>query len=188
MKYLTSFKTAAAVLLLAGSLSVFGQQQQGRGPGGPGGPGGPPGRGGRGGFPFGPRLSPEEMAAVQKINQALEAENAAVTTANSNLVAAAFTTPTDEAKIKAANDDLAKAREAWANKASKLMAENQASDHKLSEGAVAMLVRMSSGRGMFGFGPPPGFGRGGRGRGGFGSGGPQAGGRPGGPGGPGPNQ
>jgi hypothetical protein len=121
------------------------------------------------------------MAGIQKINQALEAENTAVTTANSNLVAAAFSMPTDEAKIKAANDALAKARDAWANKASKLMAETQASDHKLSEEAVAMLVRQASGRGMFGFGGPPGVGRGGRGRGGFGPGGPQGGGRPGGP-------
>lgn len=156
MKNLNSFATAAAVLLLAGSLSAFGQQQQGRGRGGPG------------GFPFGPRLSQEDMAAVQKITSALETENAAVATANSNLVAAAFSTPTDEAKIKAANDKLASAREAWASKASKLMAENQASDHKLSKGAIAMLVRISSGRGMFGFGPPPGLGRRGRGRGGSG--------------------
>ncbi|MBI1176492.1 hypothetical protein GC207_03530 [bacterium] len=154
MKYLNSLASTVAALLLAGSVTAFGQQQQGARPGGPP---------GRGGFPFGPRLSQDDLKAIQKINDALEDESDAVTKANSNLVAAAFSTPVNEAKIKAANDELAKAREVWANKASKLMAEMQASDHKVSEQAIAILIRQASGRGMFGFGSPPGMGRGGRG-------------------------
>ncbi len=157
LNYWKSAKLAAAALLLASSLSVVAQP-------GPGGPGGPPGRGGRGGG-FGPQLPEEQMALVQKIGQALEAENEAVNVASSNLVAVSFSTPKDDGKIKSANAALSKARETWAMKASKLVAETQASDTKLSDDALAMLVRSASGMGGRGrgFGGPPGMRPGGPG-------------------------
>ena len=102
-------------------------------------------------------------------NTALDAEAKAVTVANSNLVVAAFSSPVDKTTIAKANDELAKARAAWATKASKLFAETQASDKKLSQDAINRLVQTSSGaRGGRGFGPG-------------GPGGPRGGGRPGGP-------
>ena len=167
MKYLGSLKSAAAALLLVTSVSLLAQPAP-AGQGGPGGPGGPGGRGGRGG-PFGPALPPEQQALVDKLNTELAAENAAVTAASSNLIAATFITPKDEAKIIAANQALAKAREAWATKASALFAKTQASDAKLSEEAIAQLVATASGRGgrggRGGFGGPGGRGPGGGGRG-----------------------
>ena len=172
MKYLNSILFSAAALLLVASVSAPAQQ-----PGGPNQQ--PPGEGqrggrGRGGFGggrgglFGPQLPAEQQAEVDRITAALDAEAKAVAAANSNLVAATFSTPVDKAKIAKANDELTKAREAWAAKASKLFAETQASDKKLSQDAIARLVQMSSGRGGRG-----GFGPGGPGgRGGFGRGGP----------------
>ena len=157
MKYLSSLKSAAAALLLVTSVSLLAQPA----PGEPGGPGGRGGRGGRGGF-FGPPLPPEQQALVDKFNTELAAENLAVTVASSNLVVATFSTPKDDAKITAANQVLAKAREAWATKASALFAKTQASETKLSEEAIAQLVATASGRG----------GRGGRGFGGLGGRGP----------------
>ena len=127
-------------------------------------PGGPGGTGGRGGGGFlGPALPPEQQALVDKINAELAAELAAVTVASSNLVVASFITPKDSAKITEANSALAKAREGWAAKASKLVAQIQASDNKLSDDAIARLVASASGRG---------------GRDGFGGRGPGGGGRP----------
>jgi hypothetical protein len=106
--------------------------------------------------------------SLYKINTELAAENTAVTVASSNLVVASFITPKDSAKITEANNALAKAREAWAAKASKLVAQIQASDNKLSDDAVARLVASASGRGgRGGFG-----GRGGPGGRGPGGGGP----------------
>jgi len=168
MKYLKSLKLAAALSLLVTTVSVLAQPAPG-GPDGPGGPGGRGGRGGgRGGF-FGPPLPPEQQALVDKINTELAAENLAVATASSNLVAASFITPKDAAKITAANNALAKAREAWATKASTLFTKIQSSDTKLSEEAIARLVATASGRGGRGggFGGP-----GGRGPRGGGPGGP----------------
>ena len=163
MKYLNSLKSAAAALLLVTNVSLLAQPA----PPEPGGPGGRGGRGGRGG-PFGPALPPEQQALVDKINAELAAENAAVTVASSNLVVVSFITPKDSAKITEANNALAKAREAWAAKASKLVAQIQASDHKLSKDAIARLVTSASGRGgRGGFG-----GRGGPGGRGPGGGGP----------------
>jgi hypothetical protein len=114
-------------------------------------------------------LPPEQQALVDKFNTDLAAENLAVTAASSNLVAASFITPKDAAKITEANNALAKAREAWATKASTLFTKIQSSDTKLSEDAIARLVATSSGRGGRGggFGGP-----GGRGPGGGGPGGP----------------
>jgi hypothetical protein len=98
---------------------------------------------------------------VDKINTELAAENAAVTVASSNLVVASFITPKDSAKITEANNALAKAREAWAAKASKLVAQIQASDKKLSDDAIARLVASASGRGgRGGLGPGRPGGRG----------------------------
>src|SRR5262245_5286366 len=172
MKYSNSILSISAAFLLAATLSLEAQQQpggatpdqqQGQGPrGGQG-----RGRGGRGGF-FGPQLPPEQQAEVDRINAALEAETKAITVANSNLVVATFSTPADKDKIAQANEELTKAREAWTTKASKLFAETQASDKKLSEDAINRLVMMSSGGGRGGRG----FGPGGFGRGGFGPGGP----------------
>jgi len=147
---------AAVCLVTVASVSA----QPADGPGGPGGPGGR--RGGRGG----PPLPPEQMAAINSIATNLTAEALAVTVASSNLVAAIYVTPKDEAKIVAANNALTKAREAWALKASALFAKVQASTNKLSDAAIAQLVASAPGGG-------------GRGRGGPG------GGFPGGPGGPG---
>ena len=166
---MNSILPATAALLLVMTASTLAQQPPGAPPPGqqPGqGPGGGPrggGRGGgRGGF-FGPQLPPEQQAEVDRINAALEAETKTVTVANSNLVAATFSTPVDKEKIAKANEELTKARSAWAAKASKLFAETQASDKKLSQDAINRLVMMSSGgRGGRGFGPP-GFGPGGRG-------------------------
>jgi hypothetical protein len=114
-------------------------------------------------------LPPEQQALVDKINTELAAENLAVATASSNLVAASFITPKDAAKITAANNALAKAREVWATKASTLFTKIQSSDTKLSEEAIARLVATASGRGGRGggFGGP-----GGRGPRGGGPGGP----------------
>ena len=175
---MNSILTAIAALLLVANFSSPAQQPGDapgappRGAGGPGGPGGGQrggGRdGGRGGF-FGPQLPPEQQAEVDRINTALDAEAKAVTVANSNLVVAAFSSPVDKTTIAKANDELAKARAAWATKASKLFAETQASDKKLSQDAINRLVQTSSGaRGGRGFGPG-------------GPGGPRGGGRPGGP-------
>ena len=144
---------AAVCLVTVASVSA----QQADGPGGRGGP-----RGGRGG----PPLPPEQMAAINSITTNLTAEALAVTVASSNLVAAIYVTPKDEARIVAANNALTKAREAWAMKASALFAKVQASTNKLSDAAIAQLVASAPGGG-------------GRGRGGPG------GGFPGGPGGPG---
>jgi len=157
MKSLSSLTSAAAALLLVTSASLLAQPA----PGEPGGPGGRGGRGGRGGF-FGPPLPPEQQALVDKFNAELAAENRAVTVASSNLVVATFSTPKDAARITTANQVLAKAREAWAMKASALFAKTQASETKLSEEAIAQLVATASGRG----------GRGGRGGPGGGFGGP----------------
>ncbi len=147
---------AAACLVSVASVSA----QPADGPGGRGGPGG--GRGGRG---FGPQLPPEQMAAVNSINTNLTAEALVVTVATSNLVAAIYVTPKDEAKIVAANTALTKACEAWAMKASALFAAQQASTNKLSADAIAQLVATAPG------------GRGGGGRGRGGPGGPDGGGR-----------
>ena len=166
---MNSFMSAAAALLLVASVSAQETQQSGGGAGGPNqqppgeGQRGPGGRGGgRGGF-FGPQLPPEQQAEVDRIIAALDAESKAVTAANSNLIAATFSTSMDKEKIAKANEELTKAREAWATKASKLFAETQASDKKLSQDAINRLVQMSSGRGGRGFGPP-GFRQGGPGR------------------------
>ena len=148
---------AAACLITVASVSA----QPADSPGGPGGR-----RGGRG---FGPQLPPEQMAAVNSIATNLTAEALAVTVAGSNLVAAIYVTPKDEARIVAANNALTKAREAWAMKASALFAKVQASTNKLSDAAIAQLIASAPGA----------LGGGGRGRAGFG------GGFPGGPGGPG---
>src|SRR5436309_14618490 len=163
MKYANTLKSAAALMVLAAGISLLAQA-----PGEPGGPGGTGGRGGRGGGGFfGPALPPEQQALVDKINAELVAENAAVTVANSNLVVVSFITPKDSAKITEANKALAKAREAWAAKASKLVAQIQASDHKLSKDAIARLVTSASGRGgrggFGGRGGPDGRGPGGGG-------------------------
>jgi hypothetical protein len=148
-------RSLAAAICLITAASVLAQP--------PDGPGGK--RGGRGG---GPALPPEQMAAINSINMELTAEALAVTLASSNLVASTYATPKDEAKIVTANNDLAKARGAWAAKASALFAKVQASTNKLSEAAIAQLVASAPGA----------PGGGGRGRGGPG------GGFPGGPGGP----
>ena len=171
MKKVNSLISAAAALLLVASISAQETQQSGASAGArnqqPPGEGqrGPSGRGGgRGGGFFGPQLPPEQQAEVDRIIAALDAESKAVTAANSNLVATTFNTPTDKEKIAGANDELTKARAAWAAKASKLFAETQSSDKKLRQEAIARLVQMSSGgRGGRGFGPP-GFGPGGAGR------------------------
>jgi hypothetical protein len=106
-------------------------------------------------------LSAEDRAEVDRINAALEPETTAINTASSNLVLVTFTTPVDKDKIAQANDELAKARQAWVEKASRLFAETQASDKKLSSNAVAFLVQSAGGRGRGGFGRF-GFGRGGQ--------------------------
>ena len=137
---------AAACLVSVASVSA----QPADGPGGRGGPGG--GRGGRGG----PPLPPEQMAAVNSINTNLTAEALAVTMASSNLVAAIYVTPKDEAKIVAANNALTKAREAWAMKASALFAKVQASTNKLSDTAIAQLIASAPGGGGRGRGGPGG--------------------------------
>ena len=169
MKTMNSLLPPIASLLLVVTVSTLAQQppgapppgqQLGQGPGG--GPRGGGRGGGRGGF-FGPQLPPEQQAEVDRINAALDAESKAVTAANSNLVAATFSTPVDKEKIAKANEELTKARSAWAAQASKLFAETQASDKKLSQDAINRLVMMSSGgRGGRGFGPG---GRGGDGAG-----------------------
>src|SRR5438093_12466823 len=151
MKYLTSLKSAAAALLLVINVSLLAQPA----PGEPGGSGSRGGRGGRGG-PFGPALPLEQQALVDKINTALAAENTAVAVASSNLVVASFITPKDSTKITEANHALAKAREAWATKASKLVAQIQVSDKKLSDDAIAQLVANANGRGGRGRGGPGG--------------------------------
>ena len=120
----------------------------------PGGPAG--GRGGRGG---GPMLPPEQMAAMNSITTALSAETMAITLTTSNLVAASYATPKDEAKIVAANSALASARLAWATKASALFAKVQASTNKLNDAAIAQLVASAPG-GRGGRGGPGGGGRG----------------------------
>jgi len=135
---------AIAALLLVVSICAPAQE--------PGGPGGLRG-GGRGG-PGGPPLPAEEQAEVDRIMAALDAETKAVTAASSNLIAVTFNTPADQEKIGKANQELTKARSGWAAKASKLFVENQASEKKLSQEAIARLVQMSSGgRGGRGFGP-----------------------------------
>jgi hypothetical protein len=115
-------------------------------------------------------LPDDQQAEVDRITTALEVENAAVTLASSNLVVATFSVPVDKSKIAQANDELAKAREVWLTKASKLFAETQASDKKLSSEAIAVLAQRASGRGGRGRFGPPGFGRGGPGGQGAGSG------------------
>lgn len=160
MHFCHCLRLLAAVVCLITAASVSAQPADG--PGGPGGPGGR--RGGRG---FGPQLPPEQMAAINSINTNLTAEALAVTVATSNLLAATFSMPKDEAKIGAANQALTKTREAWATKASALFAKVQASTNKLSDAAIAQLIASA----------PGGRGSGGRGRGGPG------GGFPGGPGG-----
>ncbi len=168
VKYLKLLGLLASALLI---VTVPAEAQQP--PGGPGqqqqpGARGGQGRGGfgrgRGGF-FAPQLSPEQRAEVDRINAALDAETIAVAVANSNLVVATFSTPVDKDRIAKANEELAKTREAWATKASKLFAETQASDKKLSPEAIAALIQSASGRGGRGgrgFGPP-GVGQGGPG-------------------------
>jgi hypothetical protein len=144
-------RSLAAAVCLVSAASVPAQPADG--PGGRGGPFG--GRGGRGG----PPLPPEQMAAINSINTNLTAEALAVTVASSNLVAAIYVTPKDEAKIVAANNALTKAREAWAKKASALFANVQASTNKLSDAAISQLIATAPGA-------PGGRGRGGP-RGGF---------------------
>jgi hypothetical protein len=138
---------AALALAAMFSLGALGQTPQAPPQGGP--PGGGRG-GGRGGF--GPQLPPEQRAEVNRINAALQSEADAVTKANAALIGATFSLPVDKDKIARANDELAKAREAWATKAAKLFADTQASDKKLSADAIAVLVQSASGRGGFGFG------------------------------------
>ena len=172
--YRAIIELAAVTLLLVSTISTQAQQPPGPGPGGPeGGPRGGGRGGGRGGFGFfGPQLPPEQQAQVDRINKELDVEAKAVTSANSNLVTATFSTPADKEKIAKANEELTKARSTWAAQASKLFAETQASDKKLSQDAINRLVMMSSGgRGGRGFGPP-GFGPGGRGGDGTGRRGP----------------
>jgi hypothetical protein len=158
-KLLTS---TAATLLLASWFSALAQEQ----PVGPA-PDQPPGRGrggrgfGGGGFRFGgPMLSAEERAEVERINTALQPETTVVSEATSNLVVATFADPVDKEKIARANEELSKARAAWATKAARLFAETQASDKKLSSNAVSFLVQSASGRGGRGGFPPFGFGPG----------------------------
>lgn len=122
-----------------------------------------PARAGRGG----PPLAPEEMTAMNDFNSKLSAETLAVTVASSNLTAAAFITPKDEATIVAAGTALAKAREAWAKKASEEFAKVQASPKKLSDAVVAQLIATIPGTGGRG-GPGGGFPGGRRGPGGDG--------------------
>jgi hypothetical protein len=110
-------------------------------------------------------LPPEQRAEVDRINAALQSEVDAVTKANATLIAATFSLPVDKDRITKANDELAKAREAWATKAAKLFADTQASDRKLSADAIAVLVQSASGRGGLGPGRRGGgFERGERGR------------------------
>jgi hypothetical protein len=128
--------TLAAVLLFASigaPIPASAQAQQ-------------PGRGG----PGGPPLPAEQQAEVDRIVAALDAETKAVSVANSNLIAATFATPTNKEKITKANDELTRTRAAWAAKASKLFADNQASDKKLSQEAIARLIQISSGGRNFG--------------------------------------
>jgi hypothetical protein len=107
--------------------------------------------------PFGPQLPPEQQAEVDRLTAALEASTRAVAAANSNLVATTFSSPTDKGKIATAHEDLAKARSAWASQASKLFAETQATDRKLSQDAINRLVQLfGGGRGGRGLGPPGG--------------------------------
>lgn len=141
----------AAAYLFVSCLPIQAQQPPGNPPGGPGG-----GRGGRGG----PQLPPEQQAEVDRILSALDAETKAVTAANSNLVAAAFSTPVNQTKITQANETLSRARAAWAAKAAQLLAATQASDKKLSPEAIARLAQMSRSGGS-GRSGPPGFGGGG---------------------------
>ena len=134
---------AAVIACLIATATIIAQSAPGeRGPGG----------GGRGG----PPLSPEEMTALNNFNSKLAAEATAVSVASSNLVAITFTIPKDEAKIAAANTALAKAREAWAKKASEEFAKIQASPNKLSDAAIARLIASApgGGRGGGGFGGP----------------------------------
>jgi hypothetical protein len=116
-------------------------------------------------------LPPEQQAEVDRIIAALDPETRAVTVANSNLVVSTFGLPLAREKIAKANEELAKARTAWAAKASKLFVENQSSEKKLSSDAINRLIQISSGRS--GRGGPPGFGFGGPG--GPGRGNPQRG-------------
>lgn len=151
MKLFKSILPIAAAFLFVSCLPVQAQQPPGNPPGGPGG-----GRGGRGG----PQLPPEQQAEVDRIISALDAETKAVTTANSNLVAAAFSTPVNQTNITEANERLSRARAAWAAKAAQLLAATKASDKKLSPEAIARLAQMSRSRGS-GRDGPPGFGGGG---------------------------
>lgn len=141
----------AAALLLATAFPTFAQP-------GPANQAPPGARGARG---FGPALPPDQQALVVRITSELAEQSQLVAAANSNLVAASFVVPKDLARITQANQELAKAREAWAAKASQLVARIQASETKLSDQAIARLVAATSG------------GRGGRGGPGPGSGGPR---------------
>ncbi len=115
-------------------------------------PGGAPGgRGVRG--PGGAALSPEQFALVEKLNTALAAEAAAVHLASSNLVAASLSAPVDDARVTSANAALSKAREAWARKAAAEFARLPASDPKLNEAAIRMLINSAPGGGRPGRGP-----------------------------------
>lgn len=107
------------------------------------------GRAGRG---FGPPIPREQMETINRLNQDLAAEAAAVNVASSNLVAASFSTPKDEAKIIAANHALNEARLAWATKAAALFAKVQDSPNKLDEAAIAQLISTAPG-GRGGSGP-----------------------------------
>jgi hypothetical protein len=181
MKYANPIGLVLLHFLLLTPIAVLAQPADGPPNAGQPGTGGGRGRGGFGGRGFrfgGPALPAEQQAEVDKINAALRVENSAINVASSNLVVATVTSPADKEKIAKANDELSKAREAWAAKASQLLAENQASDKKLSSNAVAVLVQSASGRGgrgMFGrFGFPPGGPRGDAGRGRQGGGQPGA--------------
>jgi hypothetical protein len=147
MNHRISIHLVVTALLLITACSAFAQPA-------PANPGGPGGRGGRGG-PFARALPPDQQALVDRIQRELAEEAKAVAAASSNLVAASFLVPKDAGKITEASNALAKARETWATKASRLVAQIQASDTKLSEEAMARLVSDASGR----------SGRGGPGRG-----------------------
>lgn len=169
----------ATVCLIAVASALAQTPEGAAGRGGPGGQRGG-GFGGRGGGFGGPQLPETEMATINTINTGLMAEVQAVNAASSNLIAATYSIPRDDAKIAAANTALMNARMAWAKQASEIFTKVQASTNKLSDAAVARLVATAPGAPG---GAPGGGGRGGRGGfgGGGGVGGPGGGGR-GGPG------
>ena len=77
----------------------------------------------------------------------MAAEISALSAASTELRAATYALPKDQVRIAAASTALAKAREAWATKASALFAELQASTNKLSEAAIAQLIASAPGGG-----------------------------------------